>query len=104
MNDNEIKEILARLSRYVITPDVRHDFDDLLDYITNLQQENERLKEENALVNDRNNDYRRTKEHYKSCCEKASNLIEPLVEWGECTINGKMLKSVYDILNGRSDE
>ena len=49
MND-EIKEILARLSRYVITPDVRHDFDDLLDYITNLQQENERLNKEVAKL------------------------------------------------------
>ena len=29
---------------------------------------------------------------------KVIEFIEPLVEWEECTINGKMLKTIYDIL------
>ena len=48
--NNEIKEILARLSRYVITPDVRHDFDDLLDYITNLQEKVEQYEDPDDLT------------------------------------------------------
>lgn len=47
---DEIKEILARLSRYVITPDVRHDFDDLLNYIANLQEENKVLLEKYSTI------------------------------------------------------
>lgn len=48
--NNEIREILVRLSRYVITPDVRHDFDDLLDYITNLEQLEQDHKQANATL------------------------------------------------------
>ena len=83
--------------------------------VDELERENERLKETNVYCNrtdcvGRIKDSKKydsiyqEKEDYKSRIEKASNLIEPLVEWGECTINGKMLKSVYDILNGGSDE
>ena len=32
--------------------------------------------------------------------DKAIEIIEPLVEWGECTINGKILKQIYDLLKG----
>lgn len=74
MNDENIKEILARLSRYVITPDVRHDFDDLLDYITNLQQENERLKEIKPCMLNFQECY--VVKDYKSRCEKASEYIK----------------------------
>ena len=38
-----IKEILERISKYVITPDVEDDFNNLKDYITNLQKELEML-------------------------------------------------------------
>lgn len=36
--------------------------------------------------------------------EKAIEMCEPLVEWGECTINGKILKQIYNILQNGSDE
>ena len=49
---DEIEGILARLSQYVITPDVRQDFDELLDYITNLEQENESINEELNNITD----------------------------------------------------
>lgn len=31
---------------------------------------------------------------------KTIKLAEPLSEWGECTINGKILKEIIDILKG----
>lgn len=69
----------------------------LLDYITNLQEE---LEEEKRI----NQEDLKLIDKLEEGIEKASSLIEPLVEWGECTINGKILKSVYDILNVGSDE
>ena len=29
---------------------------------------------------------------------KAVEICEPFVEWGECTINGKILKQIQDVL------
>lgn len=74
MND-EIKEILDMLRKYGSTNDKV-----LLDYITNLQQENERLKEEN---NKAMNDYAHAIDEswyrelydYKYRCEKAVEYI-----------------------------
>lgn len=39
-------------------------------------------------------------EDFKSRVNKAIKLAEPLSEWGECTINGKILKEIIDILKG----
>ena len=43
--NNEIKEILDRLKNHYVLGEEQDTF--LLDYITNLEQENERLKEDN---------------------------------------------------------
>lgn len=125
MND-EIKEILDDLLFTTTLPNVsiklnKEKLNQLKDYITNLQQENillakenERLKEENALVNDRNNDYRRTKEHYKSRCEKAVEIAKDLKQFvydelvdrnvsGATEIHSKII-DLLNILNSRSDE
>lgn len=103
MND-EIKEILNRLEKigyyasvpkelaYMTTNITPQECKTILDYITDLQEELEeekRINQENLKLIDK----------LEEKTEKASGLIEPLVEWGECTINGKILKNVYDILN-----
>ena len=103
MKDDEIKEINIKIPGQILDyVDTKEHLLELYNYITNLQQENEKLLSENIVIKSVRNMI--DEAIYKSRCEKASSLIEPLVEWGECTINGKILKSVYDILNGRSDE
>lgn len=88
----------------------------LLDYITNLQQENERLKETNVYCNrtdcvGRIKDSKKydsvyqEKEDYKSRIEKAVEYIKH--KWfveGQQRNNYKFDNDVIDILNGRSDE
>ena len=97
MND-EIKEILDawRNKKYILAYTFNYDSareqnNKLLDYITNLQQDNERLKEENN--NKAMNDYahaideswyRELYEDYKSRCEKAIEYIkenQDMSEW-----------------------
>ena len=78
--NKEIKEILDKFKDYNLTT---RESKLLLDYITNLQQENERLKEENN--NKAMNDYahaideswyRELYDDYKSRCEKAIEYIK----------------------------
>ena len=79
---NEIKEIITRMASYTIhyvccsEGDAEEDIDKLLDYITNLQQENERL--EQKLRDSIKFSECRTKDwlDYKSRCEKASEYIK----------------------------
>ncbi len=116
MND-EIKEIIES-SRKIIKSNRENgfdriimlgdDIDKLLDYITNLQQENERLKEENkhifANVNDdellRSNAMNWAEaQDYKSRIEKAVEYIEDVMD-----LNKECPQDLLDILNGRSDE
>lgn len=136
MKNDDIKQILRDLEfasgvfDYTITPN-RCSF--LKDYITNLQQENERLK-----LNDRewqlkydvlenvNNVYEisvfKEKEDYKSRCGKAVEYIKQncitsdswedlgfcnFVPIGKITYKGlskSKIKDLLNILNGRSDE
>lgn len=79
--------------------------------IEDLQQENERLKTENALVSDRNNDYRRTKEYYKSIVEKSTEYIEhswwlrtEVVYDTSKDLKDWEVKELYDILQGGKDD
>ena len=76
MND-EIKEILAYFEEYVKIIDM-HDSEPMLnwkdlkivlDYITNLQQENEGLKQANKILEE-------NWLHYMKCCEKAIEYIK----------------------------
>ena len=71
MND-EIKEILERVKKHYVLDEIQDNL--LLDYITNLQQENERLKLERHQLKQK---------------LEAKN---------------KRIKMIKDILNGRSDE
>ena len=43
-------------------------------------------------------------EDYKSKIDKVIELIEPFIDWGECTINGKILKQISDILKDDSND
>ena len=110
--NNEIKEILAYFEEYVKTTDM-HDSEPMLnwkdlkivlDYITNLQQENERLKE-NAIHNDKVVDKAKWNEMiYKSRIEKAIDYIttEQLYtnyQWGKSQYV-KILKDLLNILQG----
>ncbi len=125
MND-EIKEIIES-SRKIIKSNRENgfdriimlgdDIDKLLDYITNLQQENERLKEENkhifANVNDdellRSNAMNWAEaQDYKSRIEKAIPMLKELNIKLKGILNiGIDIKEISDIedtLDGRSDK
>ena len=84
--NNEIKEILSYLKKKENTRRIKcitiEESKQLLDYITNLQQENERLKE-NAIHNDKVVDKAKWNEMiYKSRCEKASDKIQYIIDYG----------------------
>ena len=120
MND-EIKEILDawRNKKYILAYTFNYDSareqnDKLLDYITNLQQENERLKEENN--NKAMNDYahaideswyRELYDDYKYRCEKASELIDlkitRLYHEVDYNLGIEDLKDIENILQNGSD-
>ena len=84
--DEEIKEILDYLdygvnSLSISKPPFKIGYDDikkLLDYITNLQQENERLK--NIPIMDFTSDVYQELEDYKSRIDKAIEYIEKTQE------------------------
>lgn len=79
----EIKRILKNTRRTIqISPSRRYvelfnkeDIQTLLDYITNLQQENERLKEDNLLIKNANKLVSDNLHNYKSRCQKANEWI-----------------------------
>ena len=118
MND-DIKKILDKCKRqikndldYRMSP---YQLKQLLDYITNLQQENEKLKDiiEHKPFFDFTTDIYDELEDYKSRCEKAVEYIKKHIE--KCNIDGYEGKfdnfdiftkpqKLLNILNGRSDE
>ena len=124
MND-EIKEILEELNKfpygkfYGLKQEQANQIKMLLDYITNLQEENERLKE---LVNPKTQifidtedmeerygrelyeDYLKEQvEDYKSRNEKAVEYINE--NWGHwCSNHYKYATETINILNGDEDE
>lgn len=90
----------------------RHELNLLLDYITNLQQENGRLLSENIAI--KSIRYMVDEVIYKSRCEKAVEYIENnWIEYSdfqyvdnddELNIDCESIKKLLDILNGRSDK
>lgn len=120
---DEIKEILAYCNEYIKNTDMHYsepmlnwkDLKMLLDYITNLQQENERLKETNVYCNrtdcvGRIKDSRKydsvyqEKEDYKSRCEKAIEITQNLLNTENSGYYKIIFQKQLDTLNGRSDE
>ena len=126
MKDDEIKNILNKLNNCKWEKDTAEitykilfggEVYKLLDYITNLQQENERLKkleykfiddsgenesftlEEYLDIGNKLYDSEREKEDYKSRCERAVEYIK--INFVEDIIT---VKTLLNILNGRSDE
>lgn len=119
MND-EIKEIIdeflkeksAYSLRYSFNGDLAYSQEQILkDYITNLQEENERLKEElkNRPIVDFTFDTYKELEDYKSRCEKAIKYIEQEAVFydsydGEDTMLEELCERYYkellNILNG----
>lgn len=103
MNE-EIKEILDKIN-YVY--DVQLDgtrehqyMREIRDYITKLQQENERLKQSLfKSVNNTNKAMEQT-EIYKSRCKKAIELYKNCKEEDYCILSVKM----YEILNGSDNK
>ena len=112
MND-KIKEILNYLDMYKNMNEGLLNSKDkklLLDYITNLQQENERLKEEQEYNNYCDEQLKKkisnleykitTLEDYKSRCKKAVKYIDT----NFCIENRRDLKEVVNILQNGSEE
>ena len=126
MQNDEIKEILDKCKRqikndldYRVSP---YQLKQLLDYITNLQQENEELKKNkltpDELANLLNQELIKQRDYYKSRIEKAVEIYDDTITY-LTTINAEYMDSntkktiqdvvnklekELDILNGRSDE
>ena len=121
--NNEIKEISCNI-RKIIKSNREDDFnrviydcdslEKLLDYITNLQQENERLKEANVYCNrtdcvGRIKDSRKydsvyqEKEDYKSRCEKASDNLKRNYWINEHEHNDDVVNMTLNILQGENN-
>ena len=122
--NKEIKEILNKLKETADYPKINYSSYDktynetidnvamiksfackeLLDYITNLQQENERLKETNKELKDSSpldeafyNGVHKLYDDYKSRCEKAIEYIEMVKELA--IVDKKCIMSVSLLLN-----
>lgn len=114
--NNEIKEILDRL-KYIVFNEIIDYGEELslneckllLDYITNLQQENERLKERVAYLERSNNRREDTiiglrfevaeQEDYKSRCEKAIELLESVYMLDNVTITNNACEKIDNAIN-----
>ncbi len=105
MNDEEIKEILNELQRrndrynYFIKEDVSFSDEDyqahlLLDYITNLQQENERVNQYIDFYKDLIEKQNKSLEDYKSRNEKALKYVR------ETRLPISMANDLLNILQG----
>ena len=108
MKDENIKEILDKLqkvanreiaSRNALMEMKDKDYQLLLDYITNLQEEKERLKRDKNMIFDANCNLSKVMNNYKTRIDKA---IELLNDWNyldkiDCYYEPK---EVIDILKG----
>ena len=75
--------------------------DILLDYITNLQEENERLIQGTTLLSNKLIDMTRVKEDYKSRNEKAIEYIKQNSKCGGSFIDNKfVIEYIDEIFNG----
>lgn len=92
--NKEIKEILSYFEKYVKTIDM-HDSEPMVNW--------KDLKIVLDYINDNECKYKKLLENYYNTMFRINTVIEliaPLVAWGECTINGKILKQISDILKG----
>jgi hypothetical protein len=105
----EIKEILDKLqkvakretaSRNALIEMKDKDYQLLLDYITNLQQENERLKECYCNRTDCGGRIKDSKK-YDSVQQRLDKIIAHL---GNCDWNNKDFEKIYDIATGSDEE
>ena len=112
MNDENIKEILRNCEKAINEASGYNDTTDkLLDYITNLQQENQELNDSVTWWNNRFNAVQRDYEDYKSRIDEAVEYIQNhqlvfelsskkvISQWFDM-----FYKDTLNILNGRSDE
>ena len=120
MQNDEIKKILDRLEKigfyasvpkelaYMTTNITPQECKTILDYITNLQQENERLKEENKYLDELRNANYSSWQDSLSRIEKAVEYIKEDYERNQEVIEycsfDEFYKKLLNILNGRSDE
>ena len=115
---DEIKEIILYLKKKENTRNIKcitlSEKDKLLDYITNLQEENEYLKKHQRFHKKFGNDYifcvEGDKETYKDLLlEKQEELedyksrIEKAVEYMNNTFNITSIKDMFDIMNKLED-
>lgn len=115
MND-EIKEINIKIPGQILDyVDTTEHLLELYNYITNLQQENERLKkleykfidtcgenesftlEEYLDIGNKLYDSEREKEDYKSRCEKAVEYINNCPEYLWANVNTKVLLNILNV-------
>ena len=90
--DDEIKE---KIKAYYIGNDI----DKVLNDITNLQQENDKLLKENIVIKDVK--YTVDEAIYKSRCEKANDKIQYIIDYGfdyDGFNTVESLKSLIDML------
>ena len=117
---DEIKEILDILQKckdyddevYLIK---QHGATLLLDYITNLQEENEKNKEYSEFYKDMSDKWKELSGVFKKSCEDYKVRIDKAIEyitteqlytnyqWGKSQYV-KILKDLLNILQGKSDE
>lgn len=111
--DETIKEILENIKKqnewkgieYFRTPLSNENVDKLLDYITNLQEENEKLKEE--LVNQKD---AKAYWHVRYDLEKEkSEELEHKIDKAKCSIascnwNDEYVVETYNILEGEEND
>lgn len=113
----EIKEILKYIDQFVYVDQTYNDIKLskidtklILDYITNLQQENDYYFKKNNEISNLNTSLRSARDDYKSRCEKAIEYImsELITEWdikNDGCVSGSDLPAdaitpILNILNG----
>ena len=100
--NNEIKEILKILKKCEFGACItKHNSRTLLDYITNLQNENERLKQTQYVWS---YDLDMQLEDYKSRCKKAIKCIKDKYYKEEYERKGAFTNKLMGILQGEDNE
>lgn len=110
--NKEIQEILDNLKDEVWSKTGADSYDNLLDYITDLQQENERLNQDLSYYQGFGVDMLHKNNELEERIEKAVEYIKtcnPDVDLNSMFLNESYLSNyganeLLDILNGRSDE
>ena len=110
-NPRDVEEEVKDLGIKVFDIVIRKATKEVRDYIHQLEKENEKLQMRNEMlrkdidsfIQDNKIDYKSKYEQLENIIKEAMDICQPLMEWGECTINGKILKQIYDKLNKGSE-